>query len=178
MYRRDDVWILSAVRRRPTGAILLFIVYFFQLLYPICYIFACFCLSGTQFLIFIPFVAFISKCFSLPPTSSIFFIIPLLALCLYPFIFLWLLIPTVNKIFHLNTNKAICMTANQYQKSRDGYRVVCNTAMVLMWICAVWVPERGWSVWRSLYVWGILTKENSTLHMLQFYRWSGMDDLL
>lgn len=54
------------------------------------------------------------------------------ALCLYPFIFLWLLIPTVNKIFHLNTNKAICMTANQYQKSRDGYCVVCNIAMVLM----------------------------------------------
>lgn len=109
--------------------------------------------------------------FHLPLQS--FFIIPLLALCLYPFIFLWLLIPTVNKIFHLNTNKAICMTANQYQKSRDGYCVVCNTAMVLMWICAVWVPERGWSVWRSLYVWGILTKENSTLHM-QFYRWSGV----
>lgn len=36
------------------------------------------------------------------------------ALCVYPFIFLWLLIPTVNKILHLNTNQAICMTGSQY----------------------------------------------------------------
>lgn len=31
----------------------------------------------------------------------------------HSFIFLWLSIPTVNNILHLNTNKAICMTTNQ-----------------------------------------------------------------
>lgn len=56
------------------------------------------------------------------------------ALCLYPFIFPWLLIPTVDNILHLNTNKAICMTANQYQKSRDSCCVVCNISMAFMWM--------------------------------------------
>lgn len=31
-------------------------------------------------------------------------------------------------------------------------------------VCAVWLPERWWSDCWPLYVWGILTKENSALH--------------
>lgn len=95
---------------RTRGAGQLFIGYSIQLPYiqtfNTRYILAFDRLRGRQFLILIAAVAFISKSFSHPSTQNhSYYSFSYSALCLYPFIFLRLLIPTVNKIFHLNTNK-------------------------------------------------------------------------
>lgn len=68
------------------------------------------------------------RCSSSRATFSIHFIVPYSfpVLCVCPFIFAPLLIHPVNKILHLNTNKSICMTANQYHKSRSSFSAVCK----------------------------------------------------
>lgn len=96
---------------RTRGAGQLFIGYSIQLRYIQAFntrhILAFDRLRGRQFLTLIAAVAFISKSFSHPSTlNHSYYSFSYSALCLYPFIFLRLLIPTVNKIFHLNTNKS------------------------------------------------------------------------
>lgn len=57
----------------------------------------------------------------------------------------------------LNTNRAICMAADQYQKIQ-GAPSVCDPSAFFE-VRKMGVPERGWPVWRLLYVcWSIDTE--------------------
>lgn len=101
-------------------------------------ILACVSPSGKPYLSALPFVASI-LCLSppylffffdpSPPEVFLFFTshfspfflsLTSSALRVNPFIFPWLLIPAANGILHLNTNKAICMSINQYQNPATG----------------------------------------------------------
>lgn len=152
MYYRDDVPKLLLVRGRRAGAVVLFIDDPFQPLHHNrLYNGMCLILDMYSLCCFyLPLHLFSTD----PSTCPIFFFYfscTNSALSFYPFIFLWILIPTVNKILHLNTNEAICMTANPYQKNSNGYCVVCETSVVFVYVLFEYQGGR-WSVWCLLYV--------------------------
>lgn len=104
--------------------------------------------SGRRLQIFIPFVAFISKVL-LSSTYSFVFFPP----CHYPFIFLWVLIPTVNKILRTEYKQGYlhgCRSISENPRGSVRLRYIRDFFEERK----TGVLERGLPVWCLLYVCG------------------------
>lgn len=140
-----------------------FIAHFFRPLHPECYKPARVSPSGRRLQIFIPFVAFISKVFlsSTYSFNRFLFFFLILKLTVHPVAtlssFCGYRFPLSVGSSALNTNRAICMAADQYQKIQ-GAPSVCDTPATFE-VRKTGVPERGLPVWCLLHVCGSIDTE-------------------
>lgn len=118
--------------------------------------------AGGDYKYLFPLLPLSPKCFSLPPTLSIVF---------FFFLILKLTVPPVATLSSfcgyrfplsvgssaLNTNRAICMAADQYQKIQ-GAPSVCDTPATFE-VRKTGVPERGLPVWCLLHMCGSIDTE-------------------